>query len=155
MKKISLLKDCFSKETFNRKATDEMVQSETNKIYFMGMTTLLGLLMIFGLLADIFDINSYLNCPFYITLSIFAIIGVVNYGMFIAFCKKGIVKHLGAWATLVWSLFTFPISIVTLFLPIIVPVNLLTITKLIAMVFIALILYFICNAIYKKSFDED
>ena len=53
-----LFKDCFSKESFTGKAEkDEMVLYERNKISYVGMTVLTGLLFIFGVFADSLDLR--------------------------------------------------------------------------------------------------
>ena len=77
-----LFKDCFSKESFTGKAEkDEMVLYERNKISYVGMTVLTGLLFIFGVFADSLDLRG-------VSQYISAIIGMVNFGMLIVFCNK-------------------------------------------------------------------
>lgn len=147
--KISLLKDCFSKETFEGKAdTDEMIISERNKIGYTGMTVLTTLLFVFGILADTFDISGVSN---YISMAI----GIVNYGMLIGFCKKGIVKHAAALTAFIWSVITLPISIVNLFLDKIVEGKIYVIVQPIAIIVIAISLYVVCNAVHKNALKEE
>ena len=176
MKKISLLKDCVSKEAFREKPNkDEMILYERNKITYTGMNILILLLVVFGLLDTIFDIfNIHINFFNFLLGNIFnfsldytfnindidfrdivlcidMIIGAVNYSMLIAYCKKGIVKHSAALTSFLWSIVTLPLAIVELFLGKILQEK----VQPIAIIIIALLLYFICNTIYKKSFDED
>ena len=179
MKKISLLKDCVSKESFRKKPNnDEMILYERNKITYTGMNILIILLVGFFFLDTIFDIfydlidflNFYLGNIFNFSLDytfnfndidfndiglcIYIIIGAVNYSMLIAYCKKGIVKHSAALASFIWSILTLPLSIVKLLLGKILQENIFLTVQPIAIIIVALILYFICNTIYKKSFDE-
>ena len=180
MKKISLLKDCVSKESFRKKPNnDEMIIYETNKITYTGMNILILLLVVFCVLDAIFGIFNYiidffnflldnifnfsLDYTFNINdidfrdikLCIHMIIGAVNYSMLIAYCKKGIVKHGAALGSFLWSIIALPLAIVELFLGKILQENIFYRVQPIAIIIIALLLYFICNTIYKKSFDED
>jgi hypothetical protein len=149
MKKISLLKDCFSKETRSGKSDkDEMIIYERNKISHVGMTILTGVFVLYGILSEKFDLHSDSQ---YICMCI----GIVNYIMLITYCKKGIVKHFGAVSSFIWSILTLPLSIVNLFLDKFIQGKIYGIIAVITMIIVALILYFICNIIYKKSFDED
>ncbi len=147
--KISLLKDCFSKETFEGKAdTDEMIISERNKISYAGMAVLTALLFVFGILADTFDIGGISQ---YISMTI----GIVNYGMLIGFCKKGIVKHATALTAFIWSVITLPLSIVNLFLDKIIEGKIYVIVQPIAIVVITISLYVACNVVYKNALKEE
>lgn len=149
MKKISLLKDCFSKETISGKSDkDEMIIYERNKISHIGMTILTGVFVLYAILSDTFNLPS--NSQY-----ILMCIGIVNYIMLITYCKKGIVKHQGAVSAFIWSILTLPLSIVNLLLDKIIQGKIYGIIAVIAIIIVALILYFICNIIYKKSFDED
>lgn len=153
MKKISLLKDCFSKDAFKGKSDkDEMIIYERNKITFIGMNTLTFVLIAFGgvssSLPDIFNFNDIL-------LWINIILGAVHYSMLIAYCKKGIVKHSFAFGSFLWSIILLPIYTVDLFLDKIIQGKIYGIIEVIVIIIVALMLYFICNIIYKKSFDED
>ncbi len=147
--KISLLKDCFSKETFDAKTdTDEMIISERNKISYVGMMALMCLLFVFGILADTFDINGISHC-----ISMF--IGIVNYGMLIAFCRKGIVKHHASLTAFIWSIITLPLSIVNMFLDKIIKGKIYVIVSPITIIVVAISLYVVCDFIYKKALNED
>lgn len=146
--KNNLLKDCFSKEILEEKTeNDEMIIAERNKVSYVGMTALIGLLFSFGILADTFDITEVSS---YISLAI----GVVNYGMLIYFCTKGIVKHLAALSAFVWSVITLPLSIVNTFLDIIITGKTYVIVSPIAIIVVAMLLYTVANLIYKKALCE-
>jgi uncharacterized membrane protein len=58
-------------------------------------------------------------------------------------------------SSFIWSILTLPLSIVNLFLDKFIQGKIYGIIAVIAIIIVALILYFICNTIYKKSFDED
>jgi len=148
--KVSLLKDCFSVDTFSGKAEkDEMIIFERNKVSYVGMTALMGILVVFGIWADTVNLRGGISQ--YISMAI----GVVNYGMLITFCYKGIVKHLAALNALLWSVVTLPLSIVSAFLDKIVEGEIYVRVQSIAIVAVAIFLYIVSDFIYKKSSKED
>lgn len=154
--KVSLLKDCISADTFSGKAEkDEMIIFERNKVSYGGMNALMCILLVFGIWADIVDLRGCISQ--YICMAI----GIVNYGMLITFCYKGIVKHHAAFNAFIWSFFTLPLSIVNLFLDKIVVgkiyVIVLPIEIVLLIVFVAVVifLYIVSDFIYKKSSKED
>lgn len=147
--KNGLLKDCFYMQIFDKKTdSDEMITHERNKISYVGMIVLTGLLFFFGILADTFDVGR-------ISQGISIAIGIVNYGMLIAYCRKGIVKHPAALTTFIWSILTLPLSITNIFLDKIVEGKIYAIIQPIAVIVIVILLYVVSNLIYKKALDED
>jgi|GEM_PF-5888577 len=147
--KTSLLKDCFSAEAFSEKSNkDEMIIFERNKISYVGMTSLMGILLVFGILAERFSLKE-------ISQYISAVIGIVNYGMLIAFCFKGIVKHSAATTAFIWSIITLPMSIVNLFLDMFVREKLYSIVSPVSIIVIAVLLYVVSDFIYKRASRED
>ncbi len=145
--KVSLIKDIFSKESFSS-STDERILSERNNISDRGMTALIALLVIFGLLSDIFNIGR-------VSQYILMIIGVVNYGMLIAYCKKGIVKHGSAVTVFIWSILTLPFAIVNQFLDMFVQGKMYVIIQPILTIAIPVLLYVVGSIIYKKAMREE
>ena len=143
-----LFKDCFSKESFTGKAEkDEMVLYERNKISFVGMTVLTGLLFIFGVFADSLDLRG-------VSQYISAIIGMVNFGMLIVFCNKMIVKHSMACISFIWSIFTLPLAIVNLFLDKIIKGKIFLIIQPISIVLIVIVMYIIADIVYIKALKK-
>ncbi len=145
--KVSLIKDIFSKESFSSN-TDERIISERNKISDAGITVLIALLVIFGYLSDIFNIGQVSQ---YISM----IIGVVNYGMLIAYCQKGIVKHGSAVMAFIWSILTLPLSIVNQFLGMFVQGEMFRIIQPIVTIIIPILLYVVSSIVYKKAMKEE
>ncbi len=147
--KVSLIKDIFSKETFDPNTNfDERIISEKNKISDVGMSALISLLVIFGIFSDVFNIGRVSQ---YLSM----IIGVVNYGMLIAYCKKGIVKHSSVVMVFIWSMFTLPLAIVNQFLDMFVQGKMYAIFQLIIIVAVPVLLYAVINIIYKRSMKEE
>jgi hypothetical protein len=147
--KKSLLKDCFSKEVFAQKTeNDEMIVAVRNKISYCGLTILTALVFILGILADTFDIGLVSQ---YLSMAI----GAVNYGMLIAFCKKGVVGHSSAVTAFIWSVITLPLSITNAFLDKIVKGMTFAIVQPIVIILIIAALYAVSNAVYKKAVSEE
>ncbi len=147
--KTSLLKDCFSKEVFAQKTeNDEMIIAVRNKISYCGLTILTALIFILGILADTFDIKLVSQ---YLSMAI----GAVNYGMLIAFCKKGVVGHSAAFTAFLWSMIPLPLSITNAFLDKIVEGMTFAIVQPIVIILIAIALYAVSNAVYKKAVAEE
>ena len=147
--KTNLLKDCFSKESFAQKTeNDEMISAVRNKISYCGLTVLTALVMLFGILADTLDLGFISH---YISMAI----GAVNYGMLIAFCKKGVVGHSAAFTAFIWSIITLPLSITNAFLDKIVEGMTFAIVQPIVIILIIAALYAVSNAVYKKAVAEE
>lgn len=148
VKKVSLLRDVFSVEMFSKKIQeidkDEMIMYERNKLSYTGMNISTILLVIYGMLADFFDISEY------ISTSIFFILGIANYYMLIGFCKSGVVKHSQAQTSLIYTLITLPCAFGLL---INIPFSEYKYggaTFILSIPF-AILLYQIANIVYKKS----
>ncbi len=148
VKKVSLLRDIFSIDLFSKRAQeidkDEMVIYERNKLSFLGMTTTTCLLTIYALCADFFDITKHIGT------TIFFILGITNYIMLIGFCKTGVVKHMQAQTSLIWTLITLPCTFGTL---INIPFSEYKYgaATFILVIPFAILLYQIANIVYKKS----
>ena len=147
--KTNLLKDCFSKESFAQKTeNDEMISAVRNKISYCGLTVLTTLVMLLGILADTLDLGFISH---YISMAI----GAVNYGMLIAFCKKGVVGHSSAATAFIWSIIALPLSITNAFLDKIVTGITFAIVQPIVIILIIAALYAVSNAVYKKAVGEE
>ena len=160
--KVSLLSDAFAcVDNVNKlkKAenfADERVAIENNKVFSKGYSILILLLVVFSILSERigFDLKSeYL----------FFMIGAVSYCMLLMLCKKVAIKGDGnGIALIIWSIVCLPLNIMTMmmdlignldlpkFSPIISVIVVLVVPFLVAGL-IAVVLYMIANAVYKKA----
>jgi len=140
--KISLLKDLESSMSLafdkdKQKNRDERVIKEKNEIVCEGLCALVSILTIFALISNIAE--------FGITIwHIMIVIGIVEYGMLIAFCKKCLIKDNEMFFTVfIGSILTLPASIF----------NHTTWMDKSPFIFVILmiVLYQIANIIYKRA----
>ena len=147
-KKVSLLRDVFSFDPFSKSSEkiekDEMIVHERNKITYTGFVALLCLFTLYGMLADFFDLRN-------ISMYIFIILGIVNYGMLLGFCKKGIVQHTQSWSSLIFGLLTFPFMFICLILKPFEENKFYGIIQPTLIIILVILLYQIANIVYKKS----
>lgn len=147
--KKSLLKEIFSEETFNaNNEKDERISAERNKIMYSGMTVLTLILVIVGILSDIFKFT--INCSL-----LFIIIGIVNFIMLLCFCKNNVVNQTSTFTSFIWSIITLPFSIYNLFLDkVITNLGVFVIIQPILVVLTIIFVYEIANIFYKVNNKE-
>ena len=147
-KKVSLLKDIFSFDPFSKSSEkiekDEMIVHERNKIAYTRFVAILCLFTPYGMLADFFDLRN-------ISMYVFIILGIVNYGMLLGFCQKGIVQHAQSWSSLIFGLLTFPFMFICLILTPFEEHKFYSIIQPTLIIFLIVLLYQIANIVYKKS----
>ena len=152
VKKVSLLRDVFSFDPFSKSSEkiekDEMIVHERNKTAFTGFLSLSVLIVIYAIFSSFFDLK-------YISDSLYLILSIVNYGMLIIFCKKGIVKHTLAWTGLIFGILTLPGFSTMLILKPFEEHKYYAIFMIILIIIFAILLYQIANTIYKKSITSD
>ncbi len=151
-KKISLLREIFSYNLFNSEKIekDEMIVHERNKITYTGLTILIAAIIIFSIFADIFSLGEKIL----LCLPVLSLVGLVKYIMLIAFCKKGIVKHAESWSSLLFGVFTLPVSFVCLALTPFGKSDFYIYVQPALIIFLIVLLYQIANIVYKKSQKE-
>ncbi len=148
VKKVSLLRDVFSFDPFSKSGEkiekDEMIVHERNKTAFTGFLSLSVLIVIYAIFSSFFDLK-------YISDSLYLILSIVNYGMLIIFCKKGIVKHTLAWTGLIFGILTLPGYSTMLILKPFEEHKYYALFMIILIIIFAILLYQIANIVYKKS----
>ena len=151
VKKVSLLRDVFSYplKSSEKIEKDEMIVHERNKITYTGFTALTGVIILFGIFVDTFDWEQM------ISLSILTLVGLVKYIMLIAFCKKGVVKHAESYSSLLFGVFTLPVSFVCLSLTPFAKSDFYIYIQPALIILLIIVLYQIANIVYKKSQKED
>lgn len=151
VKKVSLLRDVFSFDPFSKSSEkiekDEMIVHERNKTAFTGFLSLSVLIVIYAIFSSFFDLK-------YISDSLYLILSIINYGMLIIFCKKGIVKHSLAWSGLIFGILTLPGYSTILILKPFEEHKFYGLIMPILTIILAILLYQIANIVYKKSQKE-
>ncbi len=150
--KISLLRDVFSYplKSSEKIEKDEMIVHERNKITYTGFTGLTGVIILFSVFADTFNLGEKIL----LCLPVLSLVGLVKYIMLIAFCKKGIVKHAESWSSLLFGVFTLPVSLVCLALTPFGKSDFYIYAQPALIVLLIIVLYQIANIVYKKSQKE-
>lgn len=151
-KKISLLREIFSYNLFNSEKieNDEMIVHERNKITYTGLTILIATIIIFSIFADIFSLGE----KTLLVLPVLSLVGLVKYIMLIAFCQKGIVRHAESWSSLLFGVFTLPVSFICLALTPFAKSDFYIYLQPALIILLIIVLYQIANIIYKKSQKE-
>ena len=151
-KKVSLLREIFSYNIFNSEKIekDEMIVHERNKITYTGLTILIAAIIIFSIFADIFSLGE----KTLLVLPVLSLVGLVKYIMLIAFCKKGIVRHAEAWSSLLFGVFTLPVSFICLALTPFAKSDFYIYLQPALIILLIIVLYQIANIVYKKSQKE-
>ena len=152
VKKVSLLREIFSYSLFNSEKIekDEMIVHERNKITYTGLTILIAAIIIFSIFADIFSLGE----KTLLVLPVLSLVGLVKYIMLIAFCKKGIVTHAESWSSLLFGVFTLPVSFICLALTPFAKSDFYIYLQPALIILLIILLYQIANTIYKKSQKE-
>ena len=148
-KKVSLLREIFSYNIFNsdKVEKDEMIVHERNKLSYTGMNILIIAIIIFSIIADIFNLGE----KTLLSLCILSLVGLVKYIMLILFCKKGVVTHAEAWSSLLFGIFTLPTSFVCIVLNPFIESDFYIYAQPALIIFLIVLLYQIANIVYKKS----
>ena len=151
-KKVSLLREIFSYNLFNSEKieNDEMIVHERNKITYTGLTILIATIIIFSIFADIFSLGE----KTLLVLPVLSLVGLVKYIMLIAFCKKGIVRHAESWSSLLFGVFTLPVSLICLALTPFAKSDFYIYLQPALIILLIIVLYQIANIVYKKSQKE-
>lgn len=151
-KKVSLLREIFSYNLFNSEKieNDEMIVHERNKITYAGLTVLIAAIIIFSIIADIFNLGEKIL----LCLPVLSLVGLVKYIMLIAFCQKGIVRHAESWSSLLFGVFTLPVSFICLALTPFAKSDFYIYLQPALIILLIIVLYQIANIIYKKSQKE-
>lgn len=151
-KKISLIKDINKVSVFKTKDSeiniinDERITNESNKILATAFNTLICILVLGSIIADIINLKINFNI-------IFIVIGIVSYIGLILMCKKNIIEsNPDAGAFFIWSMFTLPISIFNCLDNFFNKRSdlLVIILELVVTIILIVFLYQIANVIYKK-----
>ena len=145
--KVSLLKTIFkdTRKNSREKENDERIIYERNKIMTIGMQALCAILVIVGILLDVFRFK--IDLADFVSITI----GIVHYVMLICYCKKNMVDTSTGSHSFFWSMLMLPLGISNLFLgEIVTDIKFAIITIILSILFVVL-LYQIANIIYKKS----
>ena len=124
-----------------------MIVHERNKITYSGLTILIIAIIIFSIIADIFNLGE----KTLLYLPVLTLVGLIKYIMLILFCKKGIVKHAEALSSLIFGIFTLPTSFICIVLTPFIESDYYIYTQPTLIIFLIVLLYQIANILYKKS----